>query len=516
MSPSCSFLLVVLLCILNVLHSSPDGYNLEALIATAEDSTTRSSQKMELIKYIINLKSKEKAKYESDKKIPILKRKYDKNLWATSICHTDECQAQRMKPQWLVSYYEPLKACIVWIYGTDPDSRKFDWQNGVNVVPKTVEITDGSKKHNIQILTGTYKAVNTPAFYEGIPAKDGFSFPRPGLIEQINACVTKNDVSRITLSGHSQGGSIATVIALLWKGKVVSPFTTYIKDEIGKEKVDNSVATMMDNAQVFTFGSFTMVGHDALGAEIANTLFGKDITNVINALDPIPMIYSGTKEKGPDKPFPKSTWFVTWAATGWNTRAQGLVDNYAATAYCGPVGHYIVLMKDKGKHVVFRSLNPVANKKLFQLKLTNGANTFKSEVKDTFLGSLKSLWAILKHHTLDNGYVKLINAAVPEYEKKLKIYESGARVRETKCVLGGSSVCGKYCHCNKDTLVCDSPIRKKGDYCLAPPTAQDLLLMRYHDNFGVYLVWIALIGMVLCGICLCCRLALKFDQKIDF
>ena len=112
---------------------------------------------------------------------------------------------RRKRPQWLTSYYAKDKTLLIWIIGTQ---NQWDWTNLMNVCHKPINLKRPTN-HTIKVHHGVYNAINNVLFYAPLFADLHIHFTDPN-----------QPINKIIFSGHSQGGAIATLMFLLWKGRV--------------------------------------------------------------------------------------------------------------------------------------------------------------------------------------------------------------------------------------------------------------------------------------------------------
>ena len=399
-----------------------NGFNLAELKSDKipSDPITTNIETMNLIKYASNLFKRANGVRNGKKQGEIysIPPEPQSQFFIPRLVHTTQEQINRKKPQYIITYYAPLQSIVVFFVGTFMKSKKFDWTNAINVVPEEIELRNNNN-HKIKVHGGVYTAVNTKEFYEQ------FLPDLQLIIDNIHKThfsgltaddIFKTPIKAIYFTGQSQGGSIATMLSILWQTGAACDFVDYFEDNMEEKR---HIEQLMDKAQVITFGAFGIFGHGANGAEYIDNLCHDEILNLINAKDPVPMMYNG------DLPAPKQgyrenddTW-IDLAEMSTHEMAQGVMDEFDEKAYYGPVGKYVVIVEKsgwfgRGKKIYFKTLDENTKNGLYDKHLVNGAKTLSR----LMFGQLRILMNFKSEHMMPQYRIP-ITEGVDRYTKKL-------------------------------------------------------------------------------------------------
>ena len=171
----CSSLILIIITIITP-YINANGYNLKELKSNniPSDPITTNPSKLHLIKYTSQLFLRANGirngfwgkKFGANKGQMYSQKPEEKSsLFIPRLVHTPQEQIDRMRPQYIITYYPPLQSIVVFIVGTFMKSLKFDWTNAINVVPQEIKLTQ-QYNHPIEVHQGVYNAINTPLFYE--------------------------------------------------------------------------------------------------------------------------------------------------------------------------------------------------------------------------------------------------------------------------------------------------------------------------------------------------------------
>eukprot|EP01083_Nonionella_stella_P196607 723276_1 len=263
----------------------------------------------------------------------------------------------------------------------------------------------------IEVYSGVYDALNTALFYEGLLSD----------IQSLMDSLLKqgHKANQLIWTGHDMGGSMATLLSLLWIGDAQCDFVQYFKTHASPD-----IQRLMDGMKVYTFGAFSVVGHEH-NEYIQSILPGKDdiITHVIDAQDPVPMVSNGQKSNVDDACAVKKGILLK----------PNEMDHFVEKAYYGPIGRYLVTVHHplEGDRIAW--LNQKTKKKLFQAHLVHGAETFALYVE---AGKKREKIAMQHHHAYSNyqrviaAYASLERAKRHVVEQKMKRAQYEQMVRE--------------------------------------------------------------------------------------
>mmetsp|Transcript_21354 Transcript_21354/g.34185 ORF Transcript_21354/g.34185 Transcript_21354/m.34185 type:complete len:379 (+) Transcript_21354:867-2003(+) len=323
------------------------------LVDTKNPTCAQNVEELKLMHWIF---SQAHSEPESTDCIKLIKR----------ISTSQEAQSARKRAQWVTSYNEQHKALLVWIMGTQ---NEYDWKNLLNVCHQQVQLQKPSP-HRINVHDGVYNAVNNVLFYAPLFADIHIHFSDPS-----------QQIERIILGGHSQGGAIAQLMYMLWRGQVECEFVDYFKEQMA------STDFQIEFDHVYTLGPVLVVSHSSM--LYVDSIFGTEITNVINAHDPIPQMYAGNN-RAPPQPLKASKKLGT-ARMAINKYGQAMMDNFHRIASFGPIGKWIVFIDTE-----LRVLCRKQNEDLFHQHLVHGACTF-AQSKAKF-SDIPTLLKLQKHH----------------------------------------------------------------------------------------------------------------------
>ena len=418
-----------------------NGYNLKELYDTRYplDPITTNLQELKLLEYVISLEQRGYGDRGGSLRKLLggsLKTPPEKpsTFFIPRLTHTKQANVDRMRPQYIITYYAPLKSIIVYFIGTIRFSKAYDWANIINVVPKEIKLRRRGHRFRakIEVHGGVYNAVNTELFYKGSRKHRIHSFVydlqkminnvhkyHMGPISADNAF--KTPIERIYFTVHSQGGAIATLLTVLWQSRVDCEFFRYFWGRASPE-----LKRIMDNAKVITFGAPGIFGHDRNGRNVIDYIYHHKIWNVINAQDPIPMSFNGKQPKptsilqeNDDSPIDVVQFVM-------HKQAQAFIDEFDDKAYYGPVGKYMVIMEQTKwwfwgtKDVFFKEFNARIGGWLWDKHLVNGAHT----LENSDLNVIEKLLRTLFDHSTEE-YRKPILYGVKKYGDKLKKGKSG-------------------------------------------------------------------------------------------
>ena len=390
-------MLLVSVLILSVInHVNGNAFNLNELKDDKKypiDPITKDIEFMNVLDYTVDLIERAEG-IENGKITKFFNKKkgrYKKEpepeslLFIPRMVHTKEAQQKRMRPQYILTYYAPLKSIILFIAGTFSDSKKYDFTNLINVVPKEIILRHKkNEQETVNVHGGVYNAANTAKFYH-LLFED-----LQKLINNVHEIhfkgLTVDDlwtkaIDKIYITGQSQGGAIATLLYVLWQGNVDCPFVNYFKSQFNGYGGDkHHLKRLLDKSSVFTYGAFGIFGHEDNGSNQIDDKYHDKIINIINAKDPVPMANNGDQPK-PKEPFKQNedTWIDIAKILSGNPMTQAVMDEFDEKAYYGPVGTYIVMIQ-KGifkKDVYFKEFEDDENDNndLFEQHLIFGAET---------------------------------------------------------------------------------------------------------------------------------------------
>mmetsp|Transcript_16130 Transcript_16130/g.14479 ORF Transcript_16130/g.14479 Transcript_16130/m.14479 type:complete len:376 (+) Transcript_16130:89-1216(+) len=285
------------------------------------------------------------------------------------VSKTDKCHQNRKRPQFITSYYAPDKTLLIWILGTQ---NTWDWTNLLNVCHKKIKLNHPSK-HSIKVHNGVYNAINNLMFYAPLFADIHIHFSDPN-----------QPIEKVVFGGHSQGGAIAQLMFMLLRGQVECEFVEYFKEEMELTGIELNIDC------VYTVGSVHVVSHNNYG--YVDNIFGSSIINIINPIDPIPMMFAGNKyePKTPLKPSKK----LSFSRVCLNKYGNAMMKNFPKIASFGPIGKFIVFVDNE-----LRVLHRKDDKhNLFNDHLVHGAHNYTLTQKKWT--DLPTLIKLQKHHIM--------------------------------------------------------------------------------------------------------------------
>eukprot|EP01083_Nonionella_stella_P031004 84961_1 len=426
-----TFILIISCYHINGAKDDANNYNLKGLEKIEDwfSATSSNPARINMFQYIMTLEAKAKREQPtgSTEEHPNQSRKV--------ISRFSE-DPNRNHPQTVTTFWS---AHYPYIFVYIPAaSNAWDYKHQHDWQPKTVTLTHREHAFNISVHSGIYHAINDEAFYKP-------------LLQDILAKkqhYERSSSTMLALSGHGFGGSIVSLLAVLWKGNADCPFVRYFRSKtrmmtearykqslksgtlktgqkpnwfhkravdalvelpdeyVKRNKLNKRIRDLLNRMEVITFGAFGVLSHHDM-TRLQNWDFGiRVFHNVIRATDPLPMMYNGVQSDAPP---------------------QGEFETIDVEhAYYAPIVDYIVIMNTGDANMPYR-LKPLRCL-LFETKaeeniagalwmghLVEGAESLKKELDKQGKDVKDELTKMIERESSYSMYKKEIDSAVNMY-----------------------------------------------------------------------------------------------------